>query len=84
MAWRQNPSQVFVFHPYYQGDFDMKCEGLTRHGTGFAWQIRFEQKKNVPSRMQVHYLNGQRFPVPLKGRGWIDATNYQAPIVVPA
>ncbi len=71
------PSQVFVFHPYYQDDFEMNCEGLSRRGTGFAWQIRFEQKKNVPSRMQVHYLNGQRFPVPLKGRAWIDATNYQ-------
>jgi len=71
------PSQVFVFHPYYQRDFDMKCEGLSRHGTGFAWQVRFEQKKDVPSRMQVHYLNGRRYPVPLKGRAWIDATNYQ-------
>jgi tetratricopeptide (TPR) repeat protein len=71
------PSQVFVFHPYYQVDFDMKCEGLARRSTGFAWQVRFEQKKNIPSRMQVHYLNGQRFPVPLKGRAWIDATNYQ-------
>ncbi|MGC1483417.1 MAG: tetratricopeptide repeat protein [Candidatus Acidiferrum sp.] len=71
------PSQVFVFHPYYQGDFDMKCEGLARHGTGFAWQVRFEQKKDTPSRMQVHYLNGRRYPVALKGRAWIDASNYQ-------
>jgi len=76
-ATRGLPSQVFVFHPYYRQEFDMKCEGLARQGTGFAWQIHFEQKKEVPSRMQVHYLNGKRFPVPLKGRSWIDATNYQ-------
>jgi tetratricopeptide (TPR) repeat protein len=76
-ATRGLPSQVFVFHPYYQNEFDMKCEGLARHGTGFAWQIRFEQKKEAPSRMQVHHLNGKRFPVPLKGRAWIDATNFQ-------
>jgi len=76
-ATRGLPSQVFVFHPYYQNEFDMKCEGLARQGTGFAWQIRFEQKQEVPSRMQVHYLNGKRYPVPLKGRGWIDATNFQ-------
>ena len=76
-ATRGLPSQVFVFHPYYQGEFDMKCEGLARQGTGFAWQVHFEQKPNVPSRMQVHYLNGRRFPVPLKGRAWIDSTSYQ-------
>ena len=76
-ATRGLPSQVFIFHPYYQNEFEMKCEGLARQGTGFAWQIRFEQKQEVPSRMQVHYLNGKRYPVPLKGRAWIDATNFQ-------
>jgi tetratricopeptide (TPR) repeat protein len=77
LATRGLPSQVFLFHPYYQSDFEMKCEGLARQGTGFAWQIHFRQKRDVPSRMQVHYLNGKRFPVPLKGRAWIDATNYE-------
>lgn len=76
LASRGLPSQVFLFHPYYQHEFEMKCEGLARQGKGFAWQIRFEQKRNIPSRMQVHYLNGKRFPVPLKGRAWIDTTNY--------
>jgi tetratricopeptide (TPR) repeat protein len=76
-ATRGLPSQVFVFHPYYRDEFDMKCEGLARTGKGFAWQVRFEQKKSLPSRMQAHYLNGRRYPVPLKGRAWIDAQNYQ-------
>jgi tetratricopeptide (TPR) repeat protein len=76
-ATRGLPSQVFVFHPYYQRDFEMKCEGLARHGAGFAWQIRFEQKRELSSRIQVHYLNGHRFGVPLKGRAWVDATNLQ-------
>jgi tetratricopeptide (TPR) repeat protein len=76
-ATRGLPSQVFVFHPYYRSEFEMKCEGLARQGTGFAWQIHFEQKKEIPSRMQVHYLNGKRYSVPLKGRAWIDATDYQ-------
>ena len=76
-ATRGLPSQVFVFHPYYQGEFAMKCEGLARQGAGFAWQVHFEQKANVPSRIQVHYLNGRRYPVPLKGRAWIDSTSYQ-------
>ena len=77
LATRGLPSQVFLFHPYYQRDFEMKCEGLARLGAGFAWQIHFQQKKDIPSRMQVHYLNGKRFPVPLKGRAWIDAANYE-------
>lgn len=76
-ATRGLPSQVFVFHPYYQSDFDMKCEGLARVGNGFTWQVRFSQKQNVASRMQVHYLNGHRYPVPLKGRAWIDSENFQ-------
>ena len=76
LATRGLPSQVFVFHPYYQHDFDLRCEGLARQGSGFAWQVRFEQKPDVPSRMQVHYLNGKRYPVPLKGRAWIDASSY--------
>jgi len=76
LATRGLPSQVFLFHPYYQKDFDMKCEGLARQGNGFAWQIHFEQRRDLPSRMQVHYLNGKRYPVPLKGRAWIDATKY--------
>lgn len=77
LASRGLPSQVFLFHPYYQHEFAMKCEGLARQEKGFAWQIRFEQKRNIPSRMQVHYHNGTRFPVPLKGRAWIDMTSYQ-------
>lgn len=76
-ATRGLPSQVFVFHPYYRNEFDMKCEGLARTAKGFAWQVRFEQKKDVPGRMQVHYLNGRRYPVPLKGRAWIDAQSFQ-------
>jgi tetratricopeptide (TPR) repeat protein len=76
-ATRGLPSQVFVFHPYYSTDFDMACEGLARRGNGFAWQVRFEQKHDVPSRMQVHYLNGKRYPVPLKGRAWIDASDFE-------
>jgi len=76
-ATRGLPSQVFVFHPYYKDEFFMKCEGLARHDMEFAWQVRFEQKGNISSRMQVHYLNGRRYPVPLKGRALIDASTYQ-------
>lgn len=76
-ATRGLPSQVFVFHPYYKDEFTMTCEGLARHDTGFAWQVYFKQKENIPSRMQVHYLNGRRYPVPLKGRALIDADTYQ-------
>jgi tetratricopeptide (TPR) repeat protein len=76
-ANRGLPSQIFIFHPYYQKDFEMKCEGLARQPGGFAWQIRFEQKRDSASRIQVHYVNGKRFAVPLKGRAWVSAVNFQ-------
>jgi tetratricopeptide (TPR) repeat protein len=76
-ATRGLPSQIFIFHPYYQGDFEMNCEGLARQSGGFAWQVRFEQKKNSISRIQVHYVNDKRFAVPLKGRAWVSAVNFQ-------
>jgi tetratricopeptide (TPR) repeat protein len=76
-ATRGLPSQIFVFHPYYQKDFEMKCEGLARQASGFAWQVRFEQKKNLASRIQVHYVNGKKFAVPLKGRAWIGVVDFQ-------
>ena len=75
-ATRGLPSQIFIFHPYYQKDFEIKCEGLARRAGGFAWQIRFEQKRDSPSRIQTHYVNGKRFAVPLKGRAWISAVNF--------
>ncbi len=76
-ATRGLPSQIFIFHPYYQKDFEMRCEGLARQASGFAWQVRFEQKKNLASRIQVHYVNGKKFAVPLKGRAWIGVVDFQ-------
>src|SRR2546429_9715965 len=46
LATKGLPSQVFLFHPYYQNDFEMQCEGLARQGPGFAWQIHFQQKRS--------------------------------------
>jgi tetratricopeptide (TPR) repeat protein len=77
MASTGLPSIVLIFHPWLISDFDMKCEGLSRGPTGFAWQVYFSQKKDKESRIRQYRMGGHVFPVALKGRAWIDANTFQ-------
>jgi Flp pilus assembly protein TadD len=71
------PSIVLIFHPLLIGDFDMKCEGLSRAHGNFAWQIYFRQKDDKESRIRRYRIAGTSYPIALKGRAWIDANTYQ-------
>jgi Flp pilus assembly protein TadD len=71
------PSIVLIFHPLLIGDFDMKCEGLSRAHGNFAWQIHFRQKEDKESRIRRYRIAGTSYPIALKGRAWIDANTYQ-------
>ena len=77
MASTGLPSIVLIFHPWLISDFDLKCEGLSRSRSGFAWQVRFSQKKDKDSRIRQYRIGGHVYPVALKGRAWIDANTYQ-------
>jgi tetratricopeptide (TPR) repeat protein len=67
---------VFLFTPDYESDFTYKCEGLGEWRGQAAWQIRFEQRKETPSRLFT-WKNGHGvFPVPIKGRVWVAANTY--------
>jgi hypothetical protein len=77
MASTGLPSIVLIFHPWLLSDFDMKCEGLSRSRSGFAWQVRFSQKKDQDSRIRQYRIGGHVYPVALKGRAWIDANTFQ-------
>jgi tetratricopeptide (TPR) repeat protein len=77
MASTGLPSVVLIFHPWIISDFDMNCEGLSRAGTGFAWQIRFSQRKDRESRIRQYRMGGHVYPVALKGRAWIDADTFE-------
>lgn len=77
MASTGLPSIVLIFHPWLIADFDMKCEGLSRVHTGFAWQVYFSQKKDKLSRIRQYRMGGHVYPIALKGRAWIDPNTFQ-------
>jgi tetratricopeptide (TPR) repeat protein len=67
---------VFLFTPEYKGDLTYKCEGLGEWRGQAAWLMRFEQRKEVPSRMMTWRNNLGVYPVALKGRAWLAANSY--------
>lgn len=67
---------VTVFDPNYQADLTYKCEGLGTWRGQAVWRLRFEQRKNVPSRIRTWRNSRGEYPVPLKGRIWIAANTY--------
>jgi tetratricopeptide (TPR) repeat protein len=73
------PAMVVIFHPFYVGNYDMTCEGLTRWNGGLAWQVHFRQRKDKPNTIRSYRSGpqGQGNPVALKGRAWIAADTYQ-------
>jgi tetratricopeptide (TPR) repeat protein len=71
------PSIVLIFHPLLISEFNMNCEGLGRMNGSLAWQIHFEQRKDVPSQIRRYRVNARTFPVALKGRAWIDANTHE-------
>lgn len=77
MASTGLPSVVLIFHPWLISDFDMSCEGLSRTATGFAWQVRFSQKKDKESRIRQYRMGGHVYPIALKGRAFIDANSFE-------
>jgi tetratricopeptide (TPR) repeat protein len=67
---------VFLFSPEYQSDFSYKCEGLGEWRGQAAWQVRLEQRKEVPSRVMTWKNRHGVFSVPLKARVWVAANTY--------
>jgi tetratricopeptide (TPR) repeat protein len=68
---------VMVFHPIYQDDYEMTCEGLSRWRGGLAWQVYFRQKANKPARLRSYRVNTMSYPISLRGRAWISADTFQ-------
>jgi hypothetical protein len=66
------PAMAMVFHPVLVPDFTFKCEGLGSWAGRPAWQVHFEQRPDRPSRIRSYGIQGRHYPVPLKGRAWID------------
>jgi len=68
---------ALVFHPYYAGGFDMRCEGLTEWRGQPAWSVYFQQRPNSAKTVRVYTTSKGRFEVLLKGRALISASNSQ-------
>jgi tetratricopeptide (TPR) repeat protein len=73
------PALVMVFHPFYAGNYDMACEGLTRWNGAPAWQVHFRQRADKPMANRGFRMGttGPSYAVALKGRAWIAADTYQ-------
>ena len=67
---------VFLFDPEMQDDVTYRCEGLSEWGGQAAWEVRFEQKRDVESRLMTWRNNRGVYPVALKGRAWISSSTY--------
>jgi len=67
---------VMIFHPLYQGDYDLTCEGLSQWHGGLAWQVHFRQRPDKPARLRSYRVNSRSFPISLRGRAWISADTF--------
>jgi len=68
---------ALLLHPTFVSDFYLACEGLGRWDGHPAWQIHFEQRIDRPSRIEFYRIANDDYPMPLKGRVWIDAATFQ-------
>lgn len=70
-------SMALIFHPSQVSGFNLTCEGLGQWNGRPAWQVHFTQRADRPNRTREYVVGQEHFPVPLKGRAWIDAGTYQ-------
>ncbi|MGH9774421.1 MAG: hypothetical protein ACRD50_05675 [Candidatus Acidiferrales bacterium] len=71
------PAMALIFHPYYSGEYDMRCEGLGDWKGRTAWVVHFVQRRDRPSRIRAFQTSDADYPAKLKGRAWIAADSYQ-------
>ena len=66
-----------IFHPFYAKDFEMRCEGQTEWHGQPVWSVYFKQRAELASRVRIYYADDRKFPVPLKGRAFVTASDFQ-------
>lgn len=68
---------ALIFDPSLQTDYRMTCEGVDNWRGQKSWVIRFEQRKDRPSR--TFQFRGEKgtYPAMLKGRAWISGESSQ-------
>ncbi len=68
---------AIAFHPLFRDNFEMQCEGLGDWDGQAAWLVHFRQLDDKPRQLRSYVVNGNIYPVDLKGRAWIRADNLQ-------
>ncbi len=71
------PTMALAFHPAMVSEFNLVCEGLGQWDGNPAWQVHFAQRTDRPNRLRSYLIDNTDYPIPLKGRVWIDAASYQ-------
>jgi hypothetical protein len=67
---------ALILHPGMVSEFNFTCEGLGHWDGHPAWQLHFAQRADRPNLIRAYVIAHNYYPVPLKGRVWIDAANY--------
>ena len=70
-------SLALIFHLDYQGDYNMRCEGLSDWQGTPAWIVHFVQRKDRPIRTRGYFTSKVVYPEKLKGRAWIARDSFQ-------
>lgn len=71
------PVLAVTFHPVFRDGFDMKCEGLGDYNGQAAWLVHFKQREDKPVQIRTYVVNGNNYPIHLKGRAWVSVDTYQ-------
>jgi hypothetical protein len=71
------PVLAIAFHPAFRNEFDMKCEGLGDYNGQAAWLVHFRQRDDKPVELRTYKVNGNNYPIHLKGRAWISTDTFQ-------
>jgi len=71
------PTMALAFHPGMVSEFNLVCEGLGQWDGHPSWQIHFAQRPDRPNRLRSYLSQNTYYPIPLKGRVWIDAGTFQ-------
>jgi TolA-binding protein len=65
-----------VINPVFSKDFEFSCEGLGTWNGKPTWQLHFAQRPDISSRIRSWHYKKTDYSIPLKGRMWIGANNY--------
>jgi hypothetical protein len=68
---------ALIFDPSLQTDYQMTCEGVDNWRGQRSWVIRFEQRKDRPSRTFQFKEEKSTYSAMLKGRAWVSSENWQ-------